>query len=353
MSATPAAKPSQPDTSARRLLGLGALFVLFASLGTWAVYSQFAGEQLHFDHRLFGWPALTAMAALLTLYFLADGLRLHFTLRALGHNLPLRQIFSLTFINIFFSNITPMATGGGFAQIWYLQRHGVPLGVAGAATTLRTLLAVVVIFTLTPLCLLSLDVLRHQALLGEISGLLVILITLYLSFFSVILLRTRWLIGPLAAAFGLLRRLHLISAERHCHWQFRLRREMLRFARSFKHYITGSRSDVLLSVVFTLVFLLVLFSFPALLIAILDYDIDYLVSVGLLIVTTFVMYFAPTPGASGISEGVFGSFFNPLLRPEHLVLVTVTWRVLTIYVGMLVGLVLTQVELNRRKRDAA
>jgi uncharacterized membrane protein YbhN (UPF0104 family) len=88
-----------------------------------------------------------------------------------------------------------------------------------------------------------------------------------------------------------------------------------------------------------------------LLIASLGYHIDYLVSVGLLVVTTFIMYFSPTPGASGISEGVFGSVFSPLLGVEHLVLVTITWRVLTIYLGMIAGLILTQMELSRA-RDA-
>lgn len=341
--------PLQPGASVRRLIALACLFVGFAALGTWAVYDQFAGRALSFDMRLLHWSTLLPMAALLVLYFAADGLRLHFTLRALGECLPLKRIFSLVFINIFFSNITPMATGGGFAQMWYLQRHGVSLGVAGAATTIRTLLAVLFIFTLTPVFLLTSEVLRNQAIIGAIGSWLALLIVLYLGFFALLLLRTRWLIIPLSSVCNSARRLHLIDSARHQRWQFKLRREMLRFARSFKHYLSGNRSDVLLSIVCTGIFLLALFSFPALLIASLDYDIDYMVSMGLLVVTTFIMYFSPTPGASGISEGVFGSFFSSLLGVEHLVLVTIAWRVLTIYLGMLAGLVMTQIELGRQR----
>ncbi len=341
--------PLQPGTSVGRLVALACLFVGFAALGTWAVYDQFAGQSLSFDMRLLQWSSLLPIAVLLMVYFAADGLRLHFTLRALGECLPLKRIFSLVFINIFFSNITPMATGGGFAQMWYLQRHGVSLGVAGAATTIRTLLAVIFIFTLTPVFLLTSEVLRNQAIIGAIGGWLAVLIVLYLGFFALVLLRTRWLIIPLSALFNAARHLHLIDSARHGRWQFKLRREMLRFARSFKHYIGGNRTDVLLSIVFTFIFLLALFSFPALLIASLDYDIDYLISVGLLVVTTFIMYFSPTPGASGISEGVFGSFFSTLLGVEHLVLVTISWRVLTIYLGMVIGLIMTQVEFSRQR----
>ncbi|MBC7184289.1 MAG: flippase-like domain-containing protein, partial [Marinobacter sp.] len=99
-------------------------------------------------------------------------------------------------------------------------------------------------------------------------------------------------------------------------------------------------------------FLLSLFSFLALLIYWLDYSVDYLVSLGLLVVTTFIMYFSPTPGASGISEGVFGSFFRDILSGNHLILVIVGWRLLTIYLGMIIGLVVFQRELIANRRSA-
>lgn len=127
---------------------------------------------------------------------------------------------------------------------------------------------------------------------------------------------------------------------------------MLRFSNSFGDYLNGPKRFVALSVIFTFVFLLSLFSFPALLISALDYEVDYLVSTGLLAVTTFVMYFSPTPGASGISEGVFGSFFRDILTANHLVLVTLGWRFITIYLGMLAGLVILQRELVRNRREA-
>ncbi len=121
---------------------------------------------------------------------------------------------------------------------------------------------------------------------------------------------------------------------------------------SFGDYLRGEKRFVLLSVFFTFVFLLSLFSFPALLIWSLDYDVNYTVSVGLLVVTTFVMYFSPTPGASGISEGVFGSFFRDILTANHLVLVTISWRFITIYLGMVIGLVVLQKELLAKRRGS-
>lgn len=342
--------PQRPSTSGRRLLVFTLLFLALTGAGLWVVYQQFADRSLTFDWKLLSPWTITTVGGLLLVYFASDGLRLYFTLRALGYQVRLTAIARLVFINIFFSNVTPMATGGGFAQIWYLQREGVPLGFATAATTIRTVLAVAFIFSLAPVFLMTLPALKNQPLLGQVSWLLSLLIILYLAFFAVVLFRTRWLIPPLAGLLTLMERWHLISPARHRRWQFKARREMMRFARSFGYYLRGDRRWVLLSVSFTALFLLSLFSFPWLIITGLDYDVSWLNTLGLLVVTTFIMYFSPTPGASGISEGVFGSFFRDILGGNHLVLVTVAWRVVTIYLGMLIGLVLLQRDLARRHR---
>lgn len=343
---------NQPRLPRKRLILFSVLFIGLTLLGLGVVYNEFADRSLSFDSRLLQPGFLLALAGLLLVYFTSDALRLHFTLRALGYRMPLPVSIRLVFINLLFSNITPMATGGGFAQIWYLQHHGVPVGRATAATTIRTVLAVAFIFSLTPVFLLTLEALDDQILLGDIGAALAILIVLYLGFFAVVLFRTHWLISPLSQFLFRLRRLHLISARRHRRWQFKARREMLRFSQSFSHYLAGDRWSIALSVVFTAVFLLSLFSFPALMIAALGYNVEYLTSTGLMVVTTFIMYFSPTPGASGISESVFGSFFRDILSGNHLVLVTVGWRFLTIYLGMLIGLLVVQRHLLRGRKKS-
>ncbi|MBA4741394.1 MAG: flippase-like domain-containing protein [Azoarcus sp.] len=331
----------KPDSSPRRRLVLfGLLFVAFTAAGVWAVFEQFAGRSVAFDRRLLAPPVLAAAGALLALYFLADGLRLHYTLRALGHRIPAAAMGRLVFVNIFFSNVTPMATGGGIAQVWFLREHGVPVGRATAATTLRTVLATAVIFVATPLFLVFGASTDGHALLGRIAPVLAVLVTLYVLFFAVVVLRTRWLIAPLGGSLAGLRRVGLVGARRHRRMQFALRREVLRFARSFGAYLSGPPHLIALSVASTLLFLGCLFSFPALLVGGLGHDTAWLTTSGLALVTTFAMYFAPTPGAAGISEGVFGAFFTDILGPEQLVLVTLAWRFLTIHLGMLIGLVL-------------
>lgn len=331
--------------SLKRLGLFTLLFVALSALGTWVVYDQLAGRSLTFDAHLLSAPILAACGLLLLVYFAADGLRLHFTLRALGVGIPFPRILRLVFINIFVSNVTPLATGGGVAQVLYLKARDVPLGIATAATTIRTVLAVVFIFSAAPLVLLRLSPLTGEAQAGRIGLYLVLSVTLYLAFFAVVLLRTRWLVPPLVGIVRGLRAIRLIDDGRARRWRFRVRRELVRFSRSFRRYLRGPRSDVVLSVVFTLVFLLSLFSFPAILLRGLGYGIPYGTVLGLLVLTTFVMYFSPTPGASGVAEGAFGFLFADLVSPDHLLQVTIAWRFLTVYLGMAVGVFVTQHEL--------
>jgi len=309
-------------------------------LGLYSLYRQFNGQTIAFDARLLQPQVLASIAALLVFYFLFDGLRLFYVLRALGHKLPFRIMLRLVFINLFFSNVTPMATGGGFFQIWYLQAKGVPLGHATAATSMRTLLAVAFIFTITPLCLLGLPVFDGNLIPHQIELALGLFGLLYLGFFALILLRPRWLVNPLTRLVQLGHRLHLISERRQRRWLFKMRKELLRFTHSFRDFWRGDRRHAIAALGFTALFLLCLFSFPALLMWGLDYSVDYMLSLALMLVTTFIMYFSPTPGASGISEGVFGRFFNEILTDQHLLLVTFSWRFLTVYLGMIFGWVL-------------
>lgn len=336
-----------------RALWLALLFAGLSAAGIWAVYAQVAGHEIRWDPRLLGARTVLASLALLLVYFAADGLRLWFTLRALGQTIAFADLARLVMLNIYISNITPMATGGGVAQVWFMHRRGVPVGVGLAATTLRTALAAAFIFAGTPAFLLMLPQAQSVAENNALLLTLGVLVALYVAFFVVLIMRTRWLLQPTLAALKGLQRLHLIRPARYRRWRWQAARALLQFAHGFGQYIRGARLDVAASLVCTVVFLLALFSFPVLLFQSLGYSYDYWLVIGRMVVTTFVMYFSPTPGASGVAEGVFAYFFRDVVTASHLVLVTLAWRVLTTYLGMLIGVFVLQREIAAERRQPA
>ncbi len=330
--------------STRSLIRLASavLFVglTLAGLATIQVFSGGAVPEI--DLRLFDFKALLAIFSLLVFYFASDGLRLYFILRTVGERVSLRDITPLVFINFFFSNITPMATGGGFAQVLYLQRIGVSIGSAAAATSIRTILAMLVIFTAAPTFqLLFAGERSPNHFSDKITQSLSVVIALYLIGFLIILFQPTRVAALIKLALRGLSWLGLIGDERRERWSALVGDATTGFSNGFRVFLTGQRIYFALSILFSVFFLLALFSFPALLMALLDYDVDWLAVIGTLSVVTFLMYFAPSPGGAGFSELAFAGLMAGQIAPEHLVLIVLAWRVLTTYLGVAIGALVT------------
>lgn len=313
------------------------------------IYRQVGAQSFSFNQHLWSWPVLSALVFLLAIYFVSDALRLHFILKASGHSLAAGNLGKLTFINILFSNITPMATGGGFAQVWFLYRRGVSIGTATAATTIRTFIAMFLIFFPIPFLVAGLPYFRDGGTMTGVGWILASVAIGYLACFLVLLFRLRWLLRLFdLAAMGLVW-LRLTNIEKMRRIKTKFLREAVRFSHCLKIFARGGRMDVFLSVFFTFIFLLALFSFPSVLFWGAGYQTNYFTTTGLLMVSTCIMYFAPSPGGAGFAEGVFGLFFASLVNSSELVGLIVLWRFLTIYLGMLIGVPVTLHELARRR----
>lgn len=331
-----------------KIIGFAVLFVLLSALIPLSIQKDLNGQAEQLWRTLFTPGIIVSGAALLAVYYLSDALRLWFTLRALGQIQPLRSMFSLVFINILFSNITPMATGGGVVQVWFLHRRGIHIGAATAATTLRTLLASLMIFLPAPFLMIGIDLLVDNPAISTWGPWMGLFAAIYVAFFFVLLLRLRWFMLAGATFLALLRQLHLINEHRERRWRFRFRREMIRFDYSFRAFFKARRTDKLLALVSTAVFLIALFSFPALLLWGLGYPVDYPLILALMLVNTFIMYFAPTPGAAGIAEGVFAILFAGLASSGELFVLVLGWRFLTVHLGMIIGVPVTLYALGRK-----
>ncbi|MDX5403223.1 MAG: flippase-like domain-containing protein [Rhodobacterales bacterium] len=317
------------------------LFIAFSALGLWLAARVTGGSLPRPDPRLFQPASLALIAAFLAVFYLSDGLRLTYVLRALDVPVPLRKLFPLVFINILFSNVTPLASGGGFAQVWYLKRLGVPVGTSAAATTIRTILAMILIFLAAPL----LQVIAPSPAIGGmgrvISQSVLVLVLVYLAGFIILLTRPFWLVRCVEVLLHGMQRIGLIGADRRAGWTAAINRETVAFGRGFRQFMAAPLRHSLGAVLWTLLFLSTLFAFPALIMVLLDYRIDWITVTGAVAVVTFLMYFAPTPGGAGFAELAFAGLMFTQTTSDDLVLVIFVWRFLTTYLGMALGVVVS------------
>jgi len=334
----------------RAYFGLTALFFLLSFLTLYFVHSRFSGGGFHFEPALLSPGTLLAAGLLLFLYYLSDGLRLYFVIRAMDYRVRFRHIMKLVFVNIFISNITPLATGGGVVQVYFLHRKGIPVGEGTAATTIRTILAASMLFTLTPLIMLAEPKLFDLFNRGNLILYVAIFAAIYFTVFFTILFRTGFVRAVLYRFMGSLHRAGMLSRRRFRRWFLKLSRELSRFTDGFRRFVRGRPVYVALSLLCTMGFLLCLFSFSVILMKSLGYAVPVLTILAFQVVVTFFMYFAPTPGAPGVAEGGYGLLFARLVMKKDLTLLTFLWRFLTIYIGVLIGLVIIYRELFSRGR---
>ena len=122
------------------------------------------------------------------------------------------------------------------------------------------------------------------------------------------------------------------------------------FSDGFKRYLRTSPGWAALSVLFTALFLLLLFSFTVVLVRALGYQIPVLTVLAIQVVITFFMYFTPTPGAAGVAEGGYGLLFAQLVQKQDIAPLILSWRFLTVYVGMVIGIVVIYREMFQRDK---
>ena len=332
-------------------LALTGLFFLISFLGIYIVHNRISGKDLRLDPHLFSFGTVFTLLVLLTIYYLFDGLRLFFVIKAMNFHVEFIHIMKLVFVNIFVSNITPLATGGGVVQVYFLSRKGIPVGESTAATTIRTILAASILFTLTPLIILLEPNLSGLFFKGNIIFYITLLCCLYLGIFTTVLFFTRAVRFWLYRFMRMMSQLHILSRRRFRRWYRRVSGELDRFVDGFRRFISGRPLYVLSSILFTALFLIVLFSFSVVLIRTLGYRMSPLTIMAFQVVVTFFMYFAPTPGAAGVAEGGYGLLFSQMVKSSDLTLLTLLWRFLTIYVGVLIGLFVVYREIFAHKRN--
>ncbi len=342
--------PSLLSMRATKYYGLALLFFTLSFATISFVHHFFSGGRIQLPTSLFSVPVISSLLMLLLLYFLTDGLRLYCIIRAMGSQIHFFYIIKLVFINIFISNVTPLATGGGVVQVYFMQQQGMPIGTATAATSIRTMLAALMLFTLTPIIIWAKPDLFHIFLEKDLLYAITGFSCLYLGLFWIILFRIRvikrWLFKGLHWASSL----NIISRPRFRSFFLRFSDELDVFSNGFKQYFRGNPYWVILSIVCTALFLLLLFSFSVVLIKAFGYQIPALTILVFQVVVTFFMYFAPTPGASGVAEAGYGLLFAQLVKKQDITLLTLSWRFLTIYIGVVIGIVLFYREIMGRRK---
>ena len=210
------------------------LFLVLAALSIWAVLSQsrkwsLAGlvESLRQAD-----PFWLALAILFTVLFVVlEGVALSVLLKGIGYRQPLSRAMLYSTSDIYFSAITPSATGGQPASAYFMVRDGVP---PGAATV--TLLVNLILYTLSLILLGLGSVIFFPGLFFGLGTLSKVLIAVGFAIQVGLIVLFFVLLGKGPTVFGLLTRfVRFLHKKKLVH---RLNRRLKKLDNAQKEYET-------------------------------------------------------------------------------------------------------------------
>lgn len=305
----------------KRGLFLGLIVLLVSAVTIYFTIDLKALASL--DHFKLSSLILAALALIVGLFF--DGRRLQRLVKMVGYDLSLQAVLRVIFSNYFMALLTPGASGGAVAQVLILRSYGIPLMEATPIVLVRTIFSILFLIVMLPLVVWQTDVTIpyiSQGMLLTLSFLAVfsLLLVLYL-------LQTKF---ARSLIYQLGKRLHKTSPKSLL---IKLDRLNEGFGLLYKH----PRDSFLVFIESGLSLLALYCIGPALMFAFTG-DLPLVTLLGYMIVLNLILYFAPTPGGTGVAEGLFIVLFGAFVPTGTIGLIAVAWRLVAEYIPFLIGM---------------
>ncbi|HID11296.1 MAG TPA: flippase-like domain-containing protein [Candidatus Latescibacteria bacterium] len=265
--------------------------------------------------------------------------RIYIFARRINSGGSFRNCFRANLANIFMAAVTPFQTGGGIAQIYILNRSGV--SVSGALSVS------IVNFIATLGILLAAVIFLIKSTSKEITGVpfkFVVSLSSFLFYFAfgLFLFFTirptvfTQVVARIGTWLRVVRRRGHTDGGRH-----ELTRKLLELVDQYQRYMgyywREAKGALILNLILTAVlyFNKCMVAYVVLLGMGVHAPVWRVVSVSLLII--FLLYFAPTPGASLVAE-TSASALMSVFVPSHMLMVfTFLWRSFGTYLGVALG----------------
>ncbi len=261
--------------------------------------------------------------------------------RAAQEHVSFKLGVALTWLNYFGSAVTPMQSGGGPFQVYALYKRGIPVGKGIAITLIRTMLTVLILTIAVPLIwLIDPDIMRESKFLKGLVFYVFIVIMMTWAFIIFTIMRPD-IFKKLGRAFLMfLKKFNILKSNRKVIKSFQwLDREVDNYILNFKLLIDSGKSWLCVAIMLSVGHLLLLFSVLPILMSAVGLPFRYTQTIAVQAVFMFILYFIPTPGASGVAEGG-GALLYSMLMPANIAgIMSVICRFFTDYISIFMGVI--------------
>jgi len=340
------AQKVQPPSSKSISRGIQG-FAVFTILGLIFIIWWKAPAGLDFLSKHLNLPALLLLIPLLLLDYIIGGFR--YSLFFNGKILPKISLWNCmrsNWANIFMGAITPFQTGGGPAQLYILWRNGAKIS-QGALVSLINFSATLIFFQIASLA--AIFVIPSTLFSETFTNLMrtgFVVIFLLTGLIIIILIFPRIGYQLIRIIFSLLplRLLKLYNLRNRL--LDTLSMEIQHFQEIFRTILREKKHYLIIIIISTIILFFNKYIVGYVVAVSLSPGIDFEVFIGLQIVQYFLVYFAPTPGASGLAEISSTWLMQTIMSAEVLVFFAIIYRFLTTILGAIIGGVIMLLDLK-------
>lgn len=275
------------------------------------------------------------------LFILGEASILHYMLKSFNKRVTLRRCYLYSCIGFFFSCITPSATGGQPAQIYYMKKDKIPIPVATVILMIITITYKLVLIVLGGTVL----ILRPESIMQYLEPVLtwcylgIALNVVCVAAMCLLLFHPLLAERLLFALFDILEHMHLLRKKQE------RRQRLQHFVQVYKDtaaYLGNHKKIVWNVFLITILQRCVLFMVTPL--TYLSFGFREASLSGLLLLQMMISVsvdMLPLPGGVGISEGLFLTIFCPFFGKAFTIPAMLVSRGVSYYGQLLVSAVLT------------
>jgi uncharacterized protein (TIRG00374 family) len=332
----------------------GGLIFMGLTVGIfWYQFSEIpAGNRPSIRHQL-QWGYLFWLLLFLPVETFAAGLRIWVISRALQPGVSLWTCLKAEWANLGLAMLTPSQTGGGFGQIYMLNRGGMNLGTALSVSLISFLGSMVVLLIIG----------IHSLLIAKVDHLVVFFqgaLLVFLLVFAVVIFAVCWPGSLRFVISGVCSGIRKIGNKKHCRRNIglpqnsrirRLTHHLPNFSEklidlcymhqvNMRRFFSQGKASFAGVCFLSMVFMLSRSMMAFLCLRFLGIQASSLFRViETQLSLIFLIYFAPTPGSSGLAEGASMLLMDSAMSAGFVPYYNLLWRCSTLYLPAIAGLV--------------
>ncbi|MDO4218627.1 MAG: flippase-like domain-containing protein [Synergistaceae bacterium] len=313
-------------------------FVFFVLISMIAIVCYTADTDTYLALKNANIPLLFCAFALVVLGWTLDSIKFMTLSLAAGEKLSFKDTMTVVLVNYFGCAITPMQSGGGPFQVYMLYQKGVAVGKSVAVTLVRTIFTLVILALVVPFAM-SLDesVLDNYRYLSRYLYFIFAFVVASVALIIASIVKPSIIKFMVEKILKLINKCGFIKAKRLTEILQKLYNEIDIYNSNMKEFVGHGKKWVIISFLVAVCHMFVYMSVMPVVILATGFSVNFLQCLIAEALFLFVLYFVPTPGASGIAEcgaATICAIFMPLGAAG---ITAILWRMISEYTGIALG----------------